>query len=102
MYTLRTAYALHFSEGIPKRMLLTTQVIPREPGEKTFTMSVIQVECDWTWQELPETRREYIRTIPKGNWLKSGMGLFHRKFRKEMFNTYNWRFEIYHPFSDTL
>jgi hypothetical protein len=101
MSEMRTAYALHFSQGKPVRMILTTELLPDGNGDLS-SMRVTTTECDFDWKEIPGTSITKDRQAPKGSWLKSGMRLFHEKFRNDQHATYNWRFEIYHPFSDTL
>lgn len=93
---MQTAYALHFSEGVPERVLVKTEVHDNK-------MSVTISKCDWTWAEDIATRRGYEKLLKKAKFFRPEPEvMFHAKFRRKMEIEYNWRFEVYHPFSDDI
>jgi len=93
---MQTAYALHFSEGTPIRKLVTTEVTDNR-------MKVTTIECDFSWAIIPGSAREYTQLIRKQKFFKPEPEvLFHLTLRRKMLETYNWRFEVYEPFSDNL
>lgn len=93
---MQTAYALHFSEGVPVRKLVTTDVVDNK-------MTVTTIDCDFSWAIVPGSARTYTRILRKQKFFRPEPEvLFHTRLRRSMFETHNWRFEVYEPFSDSL
>lgn len=99
-----TAYCLHLSEGVPVRRILETKSNGNE-------INVNITECNWEWNKkenvktfkfFVKSKPWWVNTLDFADWTIHQQKQYHKKFRRQMSNEHNWRFEIYWPMSSLV
>src|SRR4051812_35527539 len=106
---MQTAYTIHMGEGPSIRRIISTEV---QAGtvDTTVKLNIRSQDCDEYFKPKGEptvftsdsVRRSWKRRLRDWSTPIEQEAAFHFNMRRQLFNQYNWRFELNGSLSDPL